>query len=143
MTYSFSSHSQRTSSRHPVMSNINVTPMVDVMLVLLIIFMVTSPMMLSGVTVDLPETNAKPITASKDPITITLNEQGELFLQDEKITFERLLPTLHTITKHDVKTRLLVRGDNSVDYGQIMRILGHIHEAGYTKVSLITKPETL
>ena len=121
------------------MSDINVTPMVDVMLVLLIIFMVTAPLLTVGVQVDLPRTKATIIRGEDEPLAITVNRDGQLFLQETKIELEGLLPRLSAITGNNPDVRIFVRGDAAVDYGRVMEVMGTINAAGYNKVALVTR----
>ena len=121
------------------MSEINVTPMVDVMLVLLIIFMVTAPLMTVGVPVDLPKTKASMIPGKDEPLVITIDGMGRVFLQETEIELEKLVPRLRAITANKRDTRIFVRGDRSVFYGQIMQVMGTVNAAGFAKVALIVE----
>jgi biopolymer transport protein TolR len=121
------------------MSEINVTPMVDVMLVLLIIFMVTAPLLTVGVQVDLPKTKASIIRGEDEPLAITVKADGQLYLQETKIELNGLLPRLTAITGNNPEVRIFVRGDSSVNYGRVMEVMGAINAAGYRKVALITQ----
>ena len=121
------------------MSEINVTPMVDVMLVLLIIFMVTAPLLTVGVQVDLPETKASIIRGDDEPIAITITADGQVYLQETEIELNGLLPRLNAITSNNPDVRIFVRGDSSVSYGRIMEVMGTINAAGYGKVALVTQ----
>jgi|SRR6185312_3418579 len=138
---------QSRRSRHRrahVMSEINVTPMVDVMLVLLIIFMVAAPLLTAGVPLDLPQTQAKALDIDKEPLTISVNDKGKLYLMNTEIKMEELMPKLEAITKNrggGVEERIFVRGDKKVDYGTVMRVMGRLSQAGYRKVALITETE--
>lgn len=127
----------RGSKRH-VMSEINVTPMVDVMLVLLIIFMVTSPMMVAGVKVDLPETKSSPISGQDEPLSITVDKKGTIYLMETKIESKDLIDKLKAITSEKYDTRIFVRGDKNVSYGEIITVVSQINSAGFNKVALIT-----
>ena len=120
------------------MSEINVTPMVDVMLVLLIIFMVTSPMLVAGVEVDLPETKSSPISGQDIPLVITINKEGDIFITETKAPFSELVTKLKNITKEKKDTRIFVKGDRNVSYGKIVETMAEIHNAGFTKVALIS-----
>ncbi|MDC0865250.1 protein TolR [Rickettsiaceae bacterium] len=124
--------------RKRLMSEINVTPMVDVMLVLLIIFMVTSPMLVAGIKVDLPKTESAPVSGQFKPLVISIKKNGELFLFDTKIEQNKLIPKLKNITKENKDTRIFVKGDKNVSYGIIVEAMSQIHNAGFTKVALIT-----
>lgn len=122
-----------------MISDINVTPFVDVMLVLLIIFMVTSPMLIAGVNVDLPETSDTPITGNDEPLAVSIDKHGNVYIQDTKISNNELIPKLQAITKEKKDTRIFVRGDKNVDYGKVMNTVTAINSAGFSKVALITQ----
>ena len=109
--------------RNRLMSEINVTPMVDVMLVLLIIFMVTSPMLVAGIELDLPETKSSPISGEYTPLVVSINKQGEIFITDTKIPAAQLVSKLENITKEKKDTRIFVRGDKNLSYGKIVEIM--------------------
>ncbi len=130
---------RRSRRKAAVMSEINVTPFVDVMLVLLIIFMVAAPMLTVGVPIDLPESRAEALNQEKEPLTISVNGQGEIFLQDTKVTVEEVVPRLIAITKSGYEERIYVRGDRSVNYGQVMQVMGAISGAGFRRVALVTE----
>ena len=132
-------HKGRT--RTPPMSEINVTPMVDVMLVLLIVFMVTAPLLTVGVQIDLPKTKAKILPGQDEPLSITIDAQGQVFLQDTEIDIEGLVPRLRAITANNPDVRIFVRGDASVDYGRVMEVMGTVNAAGYKKVALVTQQQ--
>src|SRR5690349_5473682 len=125
--------------RFKPMSEINVTPMVDVMLVLLVIFMVAAPLLTVGVPVDLPQTKAPAITEQKEPLVITVNAQGKLFLQNSAVGDDELIPRLQAITKNNPQADIYVRGDRAISYGRVMEVMGMVSAAGFTKVSLITE----
>ena len=131
----------RKGRRHRVrpMSEINVTPMVDVMLVLLVIFMVTAPLLTVGVQVDLPQTQASAIRDPDEPIAVSINAEGKVFLQDTEIEMENLGPRLRAITGTNPDIRIFVRGDKTVDYGRVIEVMGTINAAGFNKVALITQ----
>jgi biopolymer transport protein TolR len=120
-----------------------VTPMVDVMLVLLIIFMISAPLLTVGVPLDLPQSQAKSLDQDKEPLTISVNLQGKVFLQDTEISVEELVPKLQAITaaRGGAGERIYVRGDQKVDYGTVMRVMGRISSAGFTRVALVTEVE--
>ena len=128
--------------RHSPMAEINVTPFVDVMLVLLIIFMVAAPLLTVGVPIDLPETRANPMSADTEPLTVSIGPDGKIFLQDEEVDAERLVATLQAIAKNGVEERIYVRGDRDADYGTIMRVMGRLNQAGYKRIGLVTLEET-
>lgn len=129
--------SNRKSNR-AVVSEINVTPLVDVMLVLLIIFMITSPMLVSGVNVDLPETNSSPISGQDEPLVVTINNKGEVFLLETPIERKHLTDKLANITKEKKDIRIFVRGDKNVSYGEVVEVVSEIHAAGFSRVALIS-----
>ena len=133
----------RRRRRHGIMSEINVTPMVDVMLVLLIIFMVSAPLLTVGVPIDLPQSQAKSLDQDKQPLTVSVNLQGEVFLQDSKIPVDELVAKLKAITESrgGMDERIYVRGDRKVDYGTVMRVMGRLSSAGFRRVALITEVE--
>jgi biopolymer transport protein TolR len=126
------------TTRRP-MSEINVTPMVDVMLVLLIVFMVAAPLLTVGVPVDLPKTQAPTINEQKEPLVVTVNGQGQIFVQETPIDADSLLPKLQAITENNQDATIYVRGDKAINYGRVMEVMGLIASAGYTKVSLIAE----
>ena len=121
------------------MSNINVTPLVDVMLVLLIVFMITAPMLTVGVQVDLPQSKANQLNSDADPLIITINKNRDIFIQDAVVSKQDLIPRLKAISKVNSKTRIFVRGDNLLPYGEVIEIMGKIQSAGYEKVALVAK----
>jgi biopolymer transport protein TolR len=131
----------RRRGRTQPMSEINVTPLVDVMLVLLIIFMVAAPLLTVGVPIDLPETAAKPMEGQTDPINISVDAEGKIFLQDTEIPFDEVVPKLQAIAKNGVEDRIYVRGDRDADYGTVMRVMARISSAGFKKIGLITLEE--
>jgi biopolymer transport protein TolR len=134
---------RRRHHRRGVMSEINVTPMVDVMLVLLIIFMVSAPLLTVGVPLDLPQSQAKTLDQDKEPLTISVNLQGQVFLQNTEIGVEELVPKLKAIAeaRGGFDARIFVRGDRKVDYGTVMRVMGRLSGAGYHRVALVTEVE--
>ena len=121
------------------MSEINVTPFVDVMLVLLIVFMVTAPLLTVGIPVDLPKVKATALTDQKDPIEITVNLEGEVYIGESIVEVENLIPRINAITEQNTEARIYIRGDRVVAYGRIMEIMSIINSAGYIKVALITQ----
>jgi biopolymer transport protein TolR len=121
------------------MSEINVTPFVDVMLVLLIVFMVTAPLLTVGIPVDLPKVKASALTDQKDPLEITVKIGGEVYLGESKVEVENLIPRLNAITELNKEARIYVRGDRVVAYGRIMEIMSLVNSAGYIKVALVTQ----
>ncbi len=133
-----SSRNSRGRNRHNIMSEINVTPLVDIMLVLLIVFMVTSPMLVAGVRVDLPETQSSPISSQDEPLSITIDKDGKIFIMDTETELSALVDKLKAITAQKFETRIFVRGDKNASYGDIIKVVGMINSAGFTKVALIT-----
>jgi biopolymer transport protein TolR len=123
------------------MSEINVTPMVDVMLVLLIIFMVTAPMLTSGVPIELPETKGQQLQTNKDPVTLSVDRSGKVFIQETEIKLDDIAPKLKAIAKNGYDEQIFIRGDKGIDYGTVMRVMGRVKAAGFTKVSLVTETE--
>ena len=121
------------------MSEINVTPFVDVMLVLLIVFMVTAPLLTVGIPVDLPKVKASALTDQKDPIEITVNIKGEVYIGESLVEVENLIPRINAITEQNTQARIYIRGDRVVAYGRVMEIMSIINSAGYVKVALITQ----
>jgi len=126
------------NSRRP-MSEINVTPMVDVMLVLLIVFMVAAPLLTVGVPVDLPKTQAPTINEQKEPLVVSIKAEGQIYVQDTPIEADALLPKLQAITDNNQDAVIYVRGDRAINYGRVMEVMGLIASAGYSKVSLIAE----
>ncbi|HWV55245.1 protein TolR [Pseudorhodoplanes sp.] len=135
--------SRRRHTRKPVMAEINVTPMVDVMLVLLIIFMVSAPLLTVGVQIDLPQTQAKSLDQDKEPLTVTVNTKGEVYLMNSEIKVDELVPKLKAITdaRGGADERIYVRGDKNVNYGTVMRVMGRLSAAGFRRVALVTEVE--
>ena len=129
--------------RRMVMSEINVTPMVDVMLVLLIIFMVSAPLLTVGVPIDLPQTKAKSLDQDKEPLTVSVNTKGEIYLQNSEIKIDELVAKLQAVTqaRGGSDERIYVRGDKKVDYGTVMRVMGRLSAAGFRRVALVTEVE--
>ena len=134
---------KRRHRRHGVISEINVTPMVDVMLVLLIVFMVSAPLLTVGVPVDLPQTQAKSMDQDKEPLAVTVDEKGKVFLQNTEISVDELVAKLKAITeaRGGLDERIFVRGDKKVDYGTVMRVMGRLSAAGFKRVALVTEVE--
>ena len=129
--------------RRPVMSEINVTPMVDVMLVLLIIFMVSAPLLTVGVPLDLPQSQAKSLELDKEPLTVSVNLKGEVYLQNAEIPLDELVPKLKAVSeaRGGLEERIFVRGDRQVDYGSMMKVMGRISAAGFRRVALVSDVE--
>ncbi|MDF2996007.1 MAG: protein TolR [Xanthobacteraceae bacterium] len=123
------------------MSEINVTPMVDVMLVLLIIFMVAAPLLTVAVPLDLPQTEAKAVEQDREPLVISINDKGQVYLQDTEIDVTELVPKLQAIAKSGYDERIFVRGDRAVDYGTVMKVMGRLSSAGFKRVALVSEVE--
>ena len=128
------------SSKNDPMSEINVTPFVDVMLVLLIIFMVTAPLLTVGVQVDLPETSADTLPEENEPLTLTINSKGEIFIQETKVEFNNLIVKILAVSNNRTDTRIYVRWDKAINYGRVLEIMGVLSGSGFTKVALISEP---
>lgn len=124
-----------------MMSEINVTPFVDVMLVLLIIFMVAAPLLTVGVPIDLPETRAKALNSETEPITISVNETGQVYLQETEIPMNEVVAKLGAIARNGYDERIYVRGDRAAAYGNVMRVMGMVSEAGYKRLAMVTLDE--
>jgi biopolymer transport protein TolR len=122
------------------MSDINVTPLVDVMLVLLVIFMITAPLLTAGVQVDLPKTRAAAVQGQDEPIAVTIDRRGRIFIQESEVTLDTLAPRLSAVTQNNRDIRVFVRGDQGIPYGQVMSVIGAVHAAGFSKVALLTQP---
>ena len=129
----------RSSEKEPI-SEINVTPFEDVMLVLLIIFMVTAPLLTVGVQVDLPETSADTLPEENEPLTLTINAKGEVFIQETKIEFKKLIKKILAVSNNRTDTRIYVRGDKTINYGRVLEVMGMLSGSGFTKVALISEP---
>ncbi len=127
----------RRSAR--MMADINVTPFVDVMLVLLIIFMVTAPLLTVGVQVDLPKTKAGPVQGQDEPLAVSVDAEGKIFVQDTEMTLENLVPRLLAVTDNNPEVRIFIRGDKAIDYGRVMEVMGAVNGAGFKKVALVTE----
>ena len=132
---------RRQRRRHQPMAEINVTPFVDVMLVLLIIFMVAAPLLTVGVPVELPKTKAKALQGDKEPLTITVKNDGKVFLQETEIDVNEIVAKLLAIAKGGYNERIYVRGDAQVNYGTVMKVMGTISAAGFKSIGLVTQQE--
>tara|TARA_Y100001960_G_scaffold313349_1_gene376181 strand:- start:213 stop:641 length:429 start_codon:yes stop_codon:yes gene_type:complete len=129
----------KSARKYQLMSEINVTPFVDVMLVLLIVFMVTAPLLTVGIAVDLPKVKATALTDQKDPLEITIKLDGKVYLGESEVEIENLIPRLEAITEQNYESRIYVRGDRVISYGRVMEIISSINSAGYSKVALVTE----
>jgi biopolymer transport protein TolR len=130
----------KKNGRYRPMAEINVTPMVDVMLVLLIIFMVTAPLLTTAVNVDLPKTAAAPTPQDDKPLTVAVNSQGQIFLQDTEVQLADLTAKLQAIVQNNTDKKIFVRGDKGNSYGRMLEVMGTIYQGGFTKVALLTDP---
>ena len=130
---------KRLRQRYQPMAEINVTPFVDVMLVLLVVFMVTAPLLTIGVKVDLPQAEAEVIQGNDEPLTVSINDLGQIFVQEAPVEPSELVPRLKAITGENADIRIFVRGDEKVSYGLVMELMSSINVAGFSKVALITK----
>ena len=135
-----SSSGGRRSGRRRPLAEINVTPFVDVMLVLLIIFMVTAPLLTAGVPVELPKTQAKPLTEDREPLSVTIRKDGSVYLQQTKVSTDTLAERVRAIASNGYEERIYVRGDTSVPYGRVIEVMAILNNAGFTKVGLVTGP---
>ena len=129
---------RRARRNREMNSQINVTPFVDVMLVLLIVFMITAPLLTVGVPVDLPKSTAPEISGDDEPLAVSIDADGVIFLQDTEIALDELGPRLVAVTERNPEARIFVRGDKSIDYGMVMKVMGALAEAGFTNLALIT-----
>ncbi len=131
---------RRRSRRSQLNAEINVTPLVDVMLVLLIVFMVAAPLLSVGVPVELPKTDAKSLPSETEPITITVDKDGKVFLQETEVSLDDIVVRLTAIAKNGYDERIYLRGDNASDYGSVMKVMARINAAGYSNLGLVTDP---
>ena len=134
--------SRRRSRNNRLNAEINVTPLVDVMLVLLIVFMIAAPLLSVGVPIELPKTDAKSLPSEQEPITITVDFDGVVFIQEEEILLEDLAPRLEAISGNGYDERIYLRADTDSDYGAVMRVIARVNSAGYTNIGLVTDPIT-
>ncbi|MDT6939370.1 protein TolR [Brucella pseudogrignonensis] len=132
---------RRRGRKKALMSEINVTPFVDVMLVLLIIFMVSAPLLTVGVPIDLPDTQAKAMNADTQPITVSVNSEGKIYLQETEIPIDEVVAKLQAIAKTGYEERIFVRGDKAADYGTVMKVMARISAAGFKNIGLVTLQE--
>ena len=137
----YTRRSSRRRNNFKAMSDINVTPLVDVMLVLLIIFMVAAPLMTVGVPVELPDTKAKALNSSNEPLTVSVNAEGKVYLQEQEIALEDLAAKLQAIGKAGVEEQIFVRADQAVNYGFVMQVMGELNNAGFKKLAFLTGSE--
>ncbi len=135
---SLRSRSGRRRQRARPMSDINVTPFVDVMLVLLIVFMVTAPLLSAGVPVNLPEANAKPLAIDKEPVSVTIDADGRVFIKETEVPLDELASKLSAAVGGNLDQRIYIRGDRAVSYGAIMKVMGDINGAGFRNIGLVS-----
>ncbi len=128
----------RILKRNKTISQINVTPMVDVMLVLLVIFMITAPLLTVGIPINLPKTKAKALPEDQTPLSITINKDEKIFLQDSEVDLENLVPRLIAISKNKSDRKIFIRADKVLSYGEVVKIMGLISSAGFNKIALVT-----
>lgn len=139
MAFSFQGRIRGRGGRRHINAEINVTPLVDVMLVLLVIFMITSPMLVAGVQVDLPKTKASALSGQDEPISISVDKFGNVFILETKIKMEELSKKLAAVAGEKKDTRIFVRGDKTIDYGRVMEVFGAIKAAGYKNIALVSE----
>jgi biopolymer transport protein TolR len=130
-----------STKRHKQMSDINVTPFVDVMLVLLVVFMVTAPLLTVGVPIDLPNSQANNLPENNTPLSITIDAEGKLYLQDEEIDLEQMIARITVIFENRKEDRIYVHGDEGVSYGRVMQVMGLLNGNGFSRVALVTDTE--
>jgi len=132
---------RRRARRRGVINEINMTPFIDVMLVLLIIFMVAAPLMTVGVPLDLPQTRAAPLNVDAKPVTLSIKATGQVFLAEAELTDDTIVPKLGEVAKQGFEERIFVRGDKKVDYGRVAQVMSLVTSAGYKRVALVTEPD--
>lgn len=132
---------RRRRRRHKPMSEINMTPFIDVMLVLLIVFMVAAPLLTSGVPLDLPQTRTAPLNIDRQPVTVSVNDKGQIFVGENMVAENELAARLQAVAKQGFDERIYVRAHRRVDYGRVAQVMGMLTQAGYKKVALVTEPD--
>ena len=132
---------RRRRGRKMPIADINMTPFIDVMLCLLIIFMVAAPLLTAGVPLDLPQSQASALNSDKEPLTVSVDGKGEIYLQETKVALDEVVAKLTSIAQQGHEERVFVRGDKTVNYGQVMQVMGRISGAGFKKVALVTEQE--
>ncbi len=132
----------RRHARHTVMSEINITPFVDIMLVLVVILMVAAPLLTLGVPVDLPRASVAPVNQEREPLILSVDKEGRIYLQDAEVEFEALVPRLVAVAETNTDLRIFVRGDRAINYGRVMEVMGLVNRAGFTRVALIAEAPT-
>ena len=130
---------RRVRRSRRLMSEINVTPFVDVMLVLLVVFMITAPLLTVGVAIDLPKTTVPEIPGQDEPLAVSIDAKGRIFLQDTEVTLDELAPRLSAVIERKRGARIFVRGDKGIDYGRVMAVMGSLHEAGFRRIALVAE----
>ncbi len=139
MSVAFNTSTRGGRRNRRMMSDINVTPFVDVMLVLLVVFMITAPLLTVGVDVDLPEGEVPEIPGQDEPLAVSIDAEGKVYLQETEVALDELAPRLRAVTEEKPKTRIFVRGDKAIDYGRVMHVMGVLSEAGFTNIALIAE----
>ena len=129
----------RRHARHAVMSEINITPFVDIMLVLVVILMVAAPLLTLGVPVDLPKASVAPVNQEREPLILSVDKEGRIYIQDAEIEVEALVPRLIAVAETNDELRIFVRGDREINYGRVMEVMGLVNRAGFTRVALIAE----
>ncbi|MEM7191535.1 MAG: biopolymer transporter ExbD [Pseudomonadota bacterium] len=141
MGMSVGNNGSNNEAEYRPISEINITPMVDVMLVLLIIFMITAPLLVAGVPVELPSTSAAKVSQPKKPMIVSLGPDGSIYIRDSEVTIDTLIPKLIALRAAEGDTVVYVRGDKNRPYGEVMDILGQVGKSGYSRVSLLSQPK--
>ena len=142
MSMSMQSTRGRCGRRGAPIGEINVTPLVDVMLVLLIVFMVAAPLMTAGVPIDLPQASVQPLSADREPIMVTVDPDGKVFIGEDEVAMEELVPRIGQVAVDGFEERIYVRGDRTASYGAIMTVMGTINAAGYKRLGLVALQES-
>lgn len=132
---------RRGNRKHRPIADINMTPFIDVMLVLLIIFMVSAPLLTTGVQLDLPQTGAAALNVEKQPLVISIKSDGKIYLMETETTVQELMPKLQAVAKAGTEERIFVRGDKSIAYGRVAEVMAALSSAGYKKVALVNAPD--
>ena len=130
----------RRKNKRKLIAEINAVPYIDVTLVLLIVFMVTAPLLTVGVQVDLPESSADSLPEEQEPLTLTINSKGEIFIQEAKVDYDNVIAKILAVSKNRTDTRIYVRGDKTINYGRVLEVMGMLSGSGFTKVALISEP---
>lgn len=129
----------RRHARQTVMSEINITPFVDIMLVLVVILMIAAPLLTLGVPVDLPKASVAPVNQEREPVILSVDKEGRIYIQDAEIEVEALVPRLIAVAETNSDLRIFVRGDREINYGRVMEVMGLVNRAGFTRVALIAQ----